>query len=113
MSFINLQKHYPTISLIFLFILIASFFFWPEYSGYLAIVIFVLGLGMSFALIIQRNRDANVRHKRQKPKYQAIVRQSLLINHDHFVGNRILDATSEKNVVCNLTTFNKEPRRLL
>jgi dolichol kinase len=59
MSFINLQKHYQVISVIFLLGLIASFFVWPERSGYFAIAILILGFGMSLALIIKRNYEAN------------------------------------------------------
>src|SRR6266545_411952 len=59
MSFINIQKHYQAVSLIFLLILISSFFLWPENSGFFAIAIIILGFGMSLALIIQRNCEAN------------------------------------------------------
>ncbi len=59
MHFINLQKYYPLISAIFVLILIASFFLWPQNSGVFAIAIIILGFGMSLALIIQRNCDAN------------------------------------------------------
>lgn len=61
MSFINLQKYSQAASLILLIILISSFFFWPEKSGPIAIAVLILGSSASLALIIQHNRDTNVR----------------------------------------------------
>jgi ABC-type bacteriocin/lantibiotic exporter with double-glycine peptidase domain len=63
MSFMNLQKYYPAISAIFILILIASFFLWPQNSSLLAIAIIILGFGMSLALIIQQNREAKAQSK--------------------------------------------------
>jgi ABC-type bacteriocin/lantibiotic exporter with double-glycine peptidase domain len=57
MNFITLQKHYREISLIFLVILVASIFFWPEKFTLTAIVLLILGFGMSLALIVQRIRE--------------------------------------------------------
>jgi hypothetical protein len=60
MGFINLKKYFPTVSVILLLGLIASFLFWPEKSVLFAIAILILCLGMSLALIIQRIREANI-----------------------------------------------------